>query len=232
MDLHVIPNVSDDHSCRRMAEQLALAGYSIVGLTLPTGILVDRIREIKRHFQENGIETVLRVDLSPGSRHELLRLLRRFRRSYDIVSVKCSNQNVSSVAARDGRVDVLFFDSRNHRMRFNHTVANLLQGALEFNLVSTLLTNPADDTLARLTNEARVTQHHKTKVVLSSGSSSPSMVRSPSQLFALGRSIGLSKVQCRDGVSTIPCSIVNRNLERRSDGYVEEGVRIVLPRVV
>jgi len=215
-----------------MAELLALAGYSMVGLTLPTGILVDRVPEIKRHFRENGIETVLRVDLSPNSREELLRLLRRFRRSYDILSVKCSNHNVSLVAARDGRVDLLFFDYRNRGVRFNHTVANLLQGALEFNLVSALLTNPADDTLSRLTNEARVTHQRKIKVVLSSGSYSPSMVRSPSQLSALGRSIGLSKVKCQDGVSTVPWSIVKRNLERRSEGYVEEGVRIVLPKVV
>jgi len=229
VDLHVLPRVEDEKSCRQMADLLRLAGYSTIGLTIPTGLLRERISFLRHIFQEAGIETALRVDLSSGSRMELLRLLRRFRNSYDIIGVKCSNPGVATVACRDRRVDVVFFDPRNHKVRFNHSLANLLRGAFEFNLLSTLL-RETNGIFSTITKQAVIAREHKVKVVLSSGSNVPGMVRSPSQIAALGSTIGLSKEQSAEGVSSTPRSIITRNSSLRSSEYIEEGVRVVLPK--
>ena len=207
-----------------------MAGYSAAGIVVPTGAMRERIIRLKCIFQDVGIEVALRVDLSSPSRMELLRVLRRFRNAYDVVAVNCLNQRVATVACRDSRVDVVFFDSRNRNVRFTHPLANLLRGNLELNFISSLLGEAKGDVLSRLMKQASIANEHKLKVVLSSGSTSPEMVRSPSQISALAKAVGLSGTRSLDGVSATPCSIIERNLFRRSPEFVEDGVRVVLPK--
>lgn len=140
------------------------------------------------------------------------------------------NQGVASVACRDRRVDVVFFDPNQRNIRFSHAYANQLRGAVEFNLVSSLLGTPSSETFSKLAKEAAISRSHNTRVVLSSGSKSPETVRSPMQVAALGKAIGLSKDQSLRGVSENPESIVRRNLQRRSTTYIEEGVGLVAPK--
>lgn len=224
--------MEDEKSCTQIAEALRLTGYSSVGLTVPTGLLRERVSSLRRTFQQVGIETALRVDLSPTSRADLLRLLRRFRNSYDIVAVKCMNQGAATVACRDRRVDLVFFDPRNPKVRFSHSLAGLLRGALEFNLLSTFLEETNSEVFSRTVKESGVAREHKVRVVLSSGCHRPRMVRTPSQIVAIASMIGLSKEQSIRGVSEIPRSIIIRNSQRRSNEYIEEGVRVILPKVV
>ncbi len=225
-----MPRVDDVKSSRRMAELLRLAGYSAVALSIPTGLMRDRVSEVRRLFENEGIQTILRVDLSVNSRADLLRLLRRFRSAYDIVAVKCMNQAVASVACRDRRVDVVFFDPKNFRVKFVHPLASLLSGALEFNLISTFLGETKSEIFSRIAKEAAIAREHRSRVVLSSGCISPAMVRSPLQISAIATAIGLSSEQSSRGVRETPLSIVMSNQERRSREYVEEGVKLVTPK--
>ena len=226
-----MPRVEDERSCKRMAELLRLAGYSAVGLTIPTGLMRDRITLLRAVFREAGLETALRVDLTSTSRIELLRLLRRFRNSYDVVAVKCVNTRVATVACRDRRVDLIFFDPANRSIRFTHPLANLLRGAIEFNLVSALLNETKAEVFSVIMKQCAIAREHKVKVVLSSGCNHPELVRSASQIAALASAMGLSEMQSLAGVSSTPFSIIERNSARRSPQFVEEGVRIVLPKV-
>lgn len=52
---------------RRMAELIRLAGYSAIGLTVPTGLMRDKIASLRRLFEDQGIETFLRADIVSGS---------------------------------------------------------------------------------------------------------------------------------------------------------------------
>jgi len=227
VDLHVIPRVDDAESCRGMAELLRLAGYSEVGLALPTGLLQDSVKALRHLFESEGIGTVLRVDLSANSRAELLRLLRRFRALYDVLAVKCVNQVVASVACRDRRVDVIFFDPANSKVKFGHQLARMLRGAVELNAVSTFLGETRKEIFSRVAKEVAVATEHGSRVVLSSGCFSPGTVRSPMQISAIAASIGLSTERCVLGIGELPLSIIRRNQERRSPLFVEEGVKLV-----
>jgi RNase P/RNase MRP subunit p30 len=215
-----------------MAELLRLAGYSTVGLTIPTGLMREKVTSLRNIFKEAGLETALRIDLASASRMELLKLLRRFRNSYDVIAVKCVNPRVATVACRDRRVDIIFFDPRNHNIRFNHPLANLLRGALEINLISALQGEAESNVFSTIQKQTSIAVEHKVKVVLSSGGSNPEMVRSALQISALARALGLSEAQSFAGVSSNPLSIVERNSIRRSPRFIEEGVRIVMPKVV
>lgn len=225
VDLHVVPRVADEKSCLRVAQLLRLAGYSKVGLVIPSGLSKEKVTTIRDVFENAGVETASRLNLACTSREELLRQLRRFRSIYDVIGVKCLNKNVSMIGCRDRRVDVVFFEPSLYQIRFNHSLANLLRGALEFNLTS--IFSGRSDLLARFAKQARIAREHDLNVVLSSGCIDSSMVRSPHQIAALGQAMGLSQQQARRGISETPLAIVNTNAFRRTPEYVEEGVRIL-----
>jgi len=218
--------VDDPQSSKKMAESLRMAGYRSVALTVPTAILNDHSKALAQCFAQVGLEPISRIDLTCSNRYELLKLLRRFRNQYDVVSVKCTNQNVAAIACRDRRVDIVFFDPNNRNMKFTHTLARLLNGALELNL-SFLLNRDSGDALNKAMRHMAVAREHRVKVVLSSGCTSPKMVRSPMQIKAVGVTLGLSEAQSAEAISSVPSSIIESNLERRSPLYIEEGVRLV-----
>ena len=203
-----------------------MAGYRSVALTIPTAILNEYSKTLTQCFVKVGLETVSRIDLTCSNRYELLKLLRRFRNQYDLVSVKCTNQNVAAIACRDRRVDIVFFDPNNRNMKFTHTLAKLLNGALELNL-SFLLNRESGDVLNKAMRHMAVAREHRVKVVLSSGCTSPKMVRSPMQIRAVGVTLGLSEAQSAEAISSVPSSIIESNLQRRSPLYIEEGVRLI-----
>jgi len=211
-----------------MSQTLKTAGYSAVGLTIPTGLLPERVKSIRQTFQDQGIATALRIDLGSSSRTELLRSLRRFRNAYDVVGVKCVNARVATVASRDRRVDVVFFDPAMHNARFSHPLARLLHGALEVNLIASLLALTDTGILFRLRRAIAVAQEHNVKVVLSSGARDAEMVRAPRQLSAIASTLGLSETASIAGVSSVPLSIITENVERRKPECVEEGVKIIV----
>ncbi len=211
-----------------MGQILRTAGYSAVALTIPTGLLPERVSSIRQIFQDQGIDTALRIDLGSPSRTELLRSLRRFRNAYDVVAVKCANARVATVASRDRRVDVVFFDPLIRNVRFSHSLARLLHGALEINLIASILSSTDSGILSRLRKTIAVAQEHNVKVVLSSGARTAEMVRAPLQLSAIASTLGLGETASTAAVSLIPASIITENAKKRKPEYVEEGVRIIV----
>ena len=171
-----------------------------------------------------GLEVFTRADFACSRRQDLLKLLRRFRRLFDIISVKCLNHAIALVAARDRRVDAIFFDLLRGNVWFDHSIANVCRAAFEFNL-RPLIEDAS--LLSKAMREMRIAEEHKLNIVISSGCTSPAFVRTPSQLSAVGVMLGLERYHVRDMVSLIPWSILERNVERRSHQYIEDGVRVV-----
>jgi RNase P/RNase MRP subunit p30 len=125
----------------------------------------------------------------------------------------------------------VFFDIANRNLRFSHTFARLLRGAVEFNLVSDLTAQDDPWVFSRFRKAIMVAREHHVNVVLSSGARNYEMVRSPFQISALAMSLGLGHEESIKGVSSIPSAIVTQNRKKRSPQYVEEGVKIVVPSV-
>jgi len=224
VDLHVIPRLEDEESWLQTAQLLRVAGYSAVGLTVPTGLIDYRLRSLRQSFADAGLEVFTRADFACSRRQDLLKLLRRFRRLFDIISVKCLNHTIALVAARDRRVDVIFFEPPRGNVWFDHSIANVCRAAFEFNL-RPLMEDAS--LLSKAMRETRIAEEHKVKIVMSSGCTSPAFVRTPAQLSAVGVMLGLERYHVRDMVSLIPWSILEKNVERRSDEYIEDGVRVV-----
>ncbi len=206
---------------------LHIAGYSWAGVTVPTGIMRNRITLLKSLFLEFGVDVAFRVDLNSPSRVELLRALRRYRNLYDIIAVGCANPRVATVACRDRRVDIVFFNPESRNIRFTHPLANLLRGLLELNVISALLGQENGEALRGMMKQAAIAREHNLGVVVSSGSKRPETVRGPSQMAALAGAIGLSRPDSLSSVSSKPLSLIKRNALRRSPQFIEEGVKVM-----
>jgi RNase P/RNase MRP subunit p30 len=188
--------------------------------------MADRVKALRGCFRESGLEVFLRADLTCSKRAELLKLLRRFRSVFDIISVKCTNHIIALVAARDRRVDLIFFDPAKRNVWFDHSIANVSHATLELNTSVLFVTND-HVVVTRMMKDVSTARRHRLHVVLSSGCTSPFLVRAPTQMSAIGMVLGLSEEEARMSVSTIPSRIVKTNLERGSRTYVEEGVKVI-----
>jgi RNase P/RNase MRP subunit p30 len=123
---------------------------------------------------------------------------------------------------------MVFFDGASRNLRFSHTFARLLRGAIELNLVSDLINRDDGWAFTRVRKAIRIASEHHAKIVLSSGARSFEMIRSPFQLSALAITLGLNTEESIRAVSSTPSAIVAANRTKRASEYVEEGVKIVV----
>jgi RNase P/RNase MRP subunit p30 len=223
-DLHVMPPLKDREKQSMMAHLLKTMGFSLVGLTFPAGTALAIIAALRAAFQEIGLETALRFDLSPNSRRELLDLLRKVRPVIEIVAVECSSREVLRTAVRDDRVDIFFLNSydkdlkldaalfRNHRPAFELSFAKLLQLGLSSHLI------------LRLRRIMRIAMHLRLPIIVSSGASSPLQIRSPRQLASITKWLCPSLDDPSSCISENPM-LVTANCKRKiMAGFVENGV--------
>jgi len=201
-----------------------VAGYIGAALTIPSATSKIQLMQLRSIFAELGIETFVRTDITCTNRQDLLRQLRRSRTLSDVLAVKCTNHAVGLVAARDRRVDMIFFDPAKRNVWFDHAIANVARAALEVNL-SAVISNTLY--LGKITKEINTARDHHVGIILSSGSISPALIRTPEQMAALGVLLGLSKDQARNALSSLPWSILQQNRDRQSNQYIEEGVKVV-----
>lgn len=227
VDLHVRALFERESSASQASQLMALLGFSMVGLSFPSGLGRDRMERVARIFRETGLDPVMRTNLRPSSRNELLRILRKVRSQFEVVAVECTNPRVSQVAVRDRRVDLVYFSPENRPASFRTTLARMSHSALEVNLSHVLRSELSHSVISRLSENLRAARDSSVPVVVSSGASSPLELRGPREMIAV---ISLLSDRAELGpecVSTVPRSIVERNRGKLASEYVEEGVRLV-----
>ena len=232
-DLHLRLDVKDRAEMVRVMRRLAALGYGLVGVPLAAetrGEEVERLREVCGGV---GLDFVSRVDLRPRNSGELVRLLRRVRRRFEVVCVLCESKMVARQAARDRRVDLLSFPLLDSRRRFfDGAEAELATGglsALEVDVKPLLVLEGAARVrlLSWLRREVSVARRFGVPVVVSSGVSAELLLRKPREMAALGFLFGLDKVSGLDAVSRNVGAIVERNREKLSTEFVAPGIRVV-----
>jgi RNase P/RNase MRP subunit p30 len=228
-DLHLKPSIENDENKHRMAELASQLGFSLVALTFKPETPDEEMRKVKSIFNDAGLDAAARVDLAPGSRNELLRALRRLRRKFEIVAVECKTMPVALIAARDTRVDIVYFEPEETKARFQESTAHLCNATLEINLSGIIKPkiSPRSNIIAKLSDYLATAKNHAIPIIISSGADNPHMLRAPRDMAALATSLGLRIDEALDSLSKIPISILEKNRIKLSPSYVAEGVKIV-----
>ena len=232
-DLHLCVPLKEPERTRQMIEKSSELGYSQIGVPFPAGTKQDLVEQTRQASKDNGLDLVTRLDLFPKSPGELLSALRRFRHSFEIVSVVCSSKPVARQAAKDRRVDLVCFPSLDRRKRFfdwaEAELASKSSAGLEMNLVQVLVAEGSVrvSLLSSLRREAALAESYGVPLVFSSGASDVLFLRKPEDFASLALLFDVDASVALQGLSTNAMDIVARNRKKQSPDYVAPGIRVV-----
>ncbi|MFP3985720.1 MAG: RNase P subunit p30 family protein [Candidatus Bathyarchaeia archaeon] len=232
-DLCLRPDSMDKPRIERIICKASELGFSLVGISLPAKAERDKVCFFRRVCRDYRADLVTRIDLTPSSSSELLRTLSQSRRKFELVAVKCFSKEVARQAAKDRRVDLLVFPSRNWRDRFFDVAeARLASGGvaaleLPMSLVWGCEGSAWVRLLSCLREEVEVAKRFGVPLVICSGGSDVLELRGPHELASLATLVGMASEEALDAVSEVPYNIVKRNREKLDENYVVEGVHVI-----
>jgi len=222
-------NLESFESAIRKASWL---GYKIIGVSLPPKTTKEKITQLKEIAESFGVDLASRVNLSPSNPQELLRNLRRLRRKFEIIAVNCHLKSVARQAAKDRRVDIIYFPNEIKKRFFDKAEAELAKQALaaleiEIMQIPTLPRIQRTQLISRLRNEVKIAEKYQIPIVISSGISNPILMRRPREMAALATLFDIPMEKALKSVSEIPQSILERNREKLSPNFIAPGLKIV-----
>jgi RNase P/RNase MRP subunit p30 len=232
-DLHLRVPIRDMSQAERMIKKAHMLGYSTVGIPFQPNATGEQISKLKQLCNDKKLDFVSRTNLSPRNSSELLHDLRRYRRKYEIIAVRCNTKDVARQAAKDRRVDLLQFSVTNLRQRFfDEQEAELSSQALssvEIELAPLLQLTSFSRIrlLSRLRKEAATAQRVDVPITLSSGATNEQQMRGPYDYAALTTIFDLSYSSALKALSQTPLGTVKRNREKLNPNYVAPGIRVV-----
>ncbi len=195
------------------------------------GVAVAGSQTLEGLEAPKGLDIVSRVDLKPKTAGALKASLRRVRTLYVVVAVECRSKAVARQAARDHRVDVVYFPPGSG-LWFDDAEARLAAQtgcAYEINLTELLALIAGRDAhgLRRMAEGVWNAWRRDVPVILSTGASNRLEMREPRGLASLMTLLDIEPEDAVEMVSTNPQGIIERNRGRLSGEYVAPGVRIV-----
>ncbi len=220
LDLHLRPRGQEEleamlEKALRLGYQgVAVAGQPLEGLEGP-----------------KGLDVISRIDLEPKTAGALKASLRRVRRLYEVVAVECHSKAVARQAARDHRVDVVYFPP-DSGLWFDEAEARLAaqtECAYEINFTELLALMDRGDArgLRRIAEGIWNAWRREVPIILSTGASRPLEMREPRGLASLLTLLDIDLEDALEMVSGNPWSIIERNREKLSGEYAAPGVRII-----
>jgi RNase P/RNase MRP subunit p30 len=232
-DLRLRLNPKDLTTAQRVIAKAAQLGYDLVAVPFAPNTQEAEIAALRRICNGFKIDFASRVDLAPRTRNQLMQLLRKLRRKFEVVAVVCENKETARQAAKDRRVDLLSFQSLDYKDRFfDWAEAELASGgfaALEVEVKPLLLLEGSARVrlLATLRREVAIAREFHVPLVVSSGAETEWLLRKPREVAALVSLLGLDEPSALDAVSANPCGVVSRNREKLSSSFVAPGIRVV-----
>jgi len=232
-DLHLRVPLEDQTRTESMIQKASELGYTMVAIPLPLQPAKGLISQLKQVCNDTKVDLVTRVNLSPRNPNELLHSLRRYRRKFEVIAVRCHTKDVARQAAKDRRVDLLQFSVTNLRKRFfdqaEAELASQALSSLEIELAPILQLTSFSRIrlLSRLRKEAATAEKFRVPITLSSGATDEKLMRGPRDYSALTTLFDLPMSSALKALSENPRVMVARNREKLSADFVAPGIRVV-----
>jgi RNase P/RNase MRP subunit p30 len=232
-DLHLRVPLENQTKTEGMIREASELGYSLVGIPIHLQATKEQISQLKHICNNAKVDLATRLNLSPRNSNELLHSLRRYRRKFEIVAVRCHTKEVARQAAKDRRVDLLQFSATSLRKRFfdesEAELAAQASSSLEIELAPILQLTSFSRIrlLSRLRREVATAERFKVPITLSSGATDEQLMRRPHDYAALTTLFDLSMSSALRALSETPWVTVERNRKKLSVDFVAPGIRVV-----
>jgi RNase P/RNase MRP subunit p30 len=232
-DLHLRSNPKEPQTFKRHMQRAAKFGYRYISVPFVSEPQSEEAEKIKVISKDLGVDFVLRADLRPRNENELMTVLRRIRRKFEVICVICDNKEVARQAAKDRRVDLLNFPSLDYHKRFfdrpeAELACNSL-AALEIDIkpLLTMEGPPRVRLLSSLRREVSIAQEFHVPLIVSSGVSEERFMRTPRDMASLSFLFGLDEASALETVSFNPETIIARNREKLGSHFVAPGISVI-----
>jgi len=193
--------------------------------------IVSKAHEVKSIIKKYNLENVfLRAHLMGSSISWLKNCLRKIRYNFHVISAKPLTVDSLRFTGRDRRVDVIVYENKNLSRFFDKSQMRLMKNtetALEIQFNSLWGPSNYKGLIFNLRRTLSLAIRSNIPIIVSSGSSSLSNIKTPYQLVSLLTVLGIPYPYAKLAASTIPLSIIKRNIHRLSKKHVETGVDIV-----
>ncbi len=216
----LITDVAKIDSFSDMANKLGLKGFAVVGLQS------EPLKTITADMQVCN-----RVILHGKSINSVRKQIDKIRRKAMIVSVPLRSIEVTNWAAEDKRVDLLTVDpTQDNRLRDTTAhLASITNTHLEIQIAPLLKSSGLNRSKILKSYRESVTTAMDAgmDVVLTSGAIHPMGLRSSVAMAHIGILLGMDRAYADSAASSLPMSIIERNMKKLQPGFVSSGVEIL-----
>jgi len=232
-DLNLRVPLKDYSQAKRMICKASELGYSLIGVAFPPNVSQEQINKLKQKCKDAKLDFVSRVNFAPQNTNELLHDLRRFRRKFEIIAVRCKTKEVARQAAKDRRVDILQFSVTNVRKRFfdeqEAELASQALSSLEVELAPLLQLTSFSRVrlLSCLRKEVATAKRAEVPITLSSGAIEDQLMRGPRDYAAMATLFEMPMADALKALTQTPMVMVARNRAKLSPNHVAPGIRVV-----
>ncbi|MGM0446827.1 MAG: RNase P subunit p30 family protein [Methanobacteriota archaeon] len=178
--------------------------------------------------EEYGIDVVDAVEVDADDPTSASGAVGNYRSDRTVVCVAGGDDALNRFAVEQPRVDVLVRPMADGG-DFNHVLAKAARGngvRVEFDFGPALRETGGKRVraLADLRKLREIVDHYDAPYVVSANARSHLGLRAPRELVAVGEAVGFDAEAVREGLRAWG-DLVERNRERRSEGFIEPGVR-------
>ena len=234
VDFHVdIGTLSDSARTLRLLRKL---GFKTVVLAYTTLDNVCELRSLEKNILEEckelGLNVFVKANILSENKGYLKKCLRKIRSKVDVVSISPKNLDVARFSGRDRRVDTVVFTYDELVRFYDDSQAKLMRQngiALEipFNTLWSSRKQISYKIFFFLKRALYYTVKYKVPIIISSGTTKITEVKSPKQLISLLEVLGLPESYAELSITTYPLAILSRNMHKRSRKHVQQGVDLV-----
>ncbi|MHA2096172.1 MAG: RNase P subunit p30 family protein [Candidatus Hodarchaeales archaeon] len=177
-----------------------------------------------------SIELVNRLDIDSSkiSKEKIVQILRRERRNFPIISVKCTDPEIVGWAAQDNRIDILVFPQQLIGKLFSRSIAKLMIKFVKYLEISLsdLYLSPERIQIPmfrQIRQAIEIAQIKSVPIIINSGAANQTQVRSPWDLISLSQVLFSKKEPPLEAISTTPNKLLSSNQVKISNDYLAPG---------
>lgn len=223
---YIIPDKNND--LRVILDTVSLLGYSQIWIGSKQHSLLPKLKKIQ---EDSSLEIFSRLDIDTEhlTKEKVIEILRKQRRNYPIVAIKCYDPETTGWAAQDNRIDVLTFPVTNIGKLFTRSVAKLMvkfSKHLEISLAPLYMTAERTQIplIRHIQQVIKLAKQKKVPIIVNSGSTNIEQLRPPWELASLAQILSEENTIPLDSLSRIPNQLVTQNQIKISSNYLAPGV--------
>ena len=216
----IVSDIAKINSFGDMAKKLGLSGFAISSSNNGPYWNLSKNFAVYR-----------RINLHGKSINSVRKQITNIRRKTVIVSVDLKSIDIANWAVEDKRIDLLTVDpGQDNRLRDSTArLASASDTCLEIQIAPLLKTSGLNRSkiLKSYRESVSTARDAGMDVVLTSGATHPMELRSSVAMAHIGILLGIDRAYAESAVSTIPMSIVERNVKKLQPEFVGNGIEIL-----